>query len=103
MKWTDEKLADGPHRFPAFWGPGYDWTPDHNWGGSGMIGLQEMLLQTEGDRIYILPAWPRDRDVHFKLHAPGNTTVEVLYEDGQVKRLDVLPRERKADVVMPAE
>ena len=42
-------------------------------------------------------------DVHFKLHAPGNTTVEVLYEDGQVKRLDVLPRERKADVVMPAE
>lgn len=103
VKWTDEKLADGPHRFPAFWGPGYDWTPDHNWGGSGMIGLQEMLLQTEGDRIYILPAWPRGRDVHFKLHAPGNTTVEVLYEDGQVKRLEVLPRERKADVVMPAE
>ena len=31
----EKKLADGPHRFPAFWGPGYDWTPDHNWGGSG--------------------------------------------------------------------
>ena len=29
---TLEKMANGPHRFPAFWGPGYDWTPDHNWG-----------------------------------------------------------------------
>ena len=19
-------------RFPSFWGPGFDWTPDHNWG-----------------------------------------------------------------------
>src|SRR6185437_16208252 len=40
---TLKKLADGPRRFPAFWGPGFDWVPDHNWGGSGMIGLQEML------------------------------------------------------------
>lgn len=23
-------------RFPAFFGPGHDWLPDHNWGGSGM-------------------------------------------------------------------
>jgi hypothetical protein len=22
-------------RFPAFFGPGHDWLPDHNWGGSG--------------------------------------------------------------------
>ncbi len=38
-----------------FWGPGYDWTPDHNWGGSGMIGLQEMLLQTNGNLILLFP------------------------------------------------
>ena len=47
------KLSNGPHRFPAFWGPGYDWTPNHNWGGSGMIGLQEMLLQTNGEQILL--------------------------------------------------
>ena len=45
------KLKDSGRRFPAFWGPGFDWTPDHNWGGSGMIGLQEMLLQCDGQKI----------------------------------------------------
>ena len=52
------KLADGPLRFPAFWGPGHDWTPDHNWGGSGMVGVQEMLLQEVEDGLHVLPAWP---------------------------------------------
>ncbi|MFO7905065.1 MAG: hypothetical protein R6U98_20540 [Pirellulaceae bacterium] len=40
------KLRDGPYRFPAFWPENVDWTPDMNWGGSGMVGIQEMLLQT---------------------------------------------------------
>ncbi len=92
------KLADGPHRFPAFWGPGYDWTPDHNWGGSGMIGLQEMLLQTNGDELLLFPAWPREWDVHFKLHAPGQTTVEAQLKDGKVVRLHVTPESRKKDI-----
>lgn len=92
------KLADGPHRFPAFWGPGYDWTPDHNWGGSGMIGLQEMLLQTKGEKIFLFPAWPKEWNVHFKLHAPGKTTVEAELKDGKVVRLVVLPSDRRKDV-----
>lgn len=94
------KLSDGPHRFPAFWGPGYDWTPDHNWGGSGMIGLQEMLLQTDGERILLFPAWPEEWDVHFKLHAPGDTTVEATLKDGKVTDLKVLPESRKEDIVV---
>lgn len=94
------KLSDGPHRFPAFWGPGYDWTPDHNWGGSGMIGLQEMLLQTNGEQILLFPAWPKEWNVHFKLHAPGNTTVEATLKDGKVTDLKVLPESRKKDIVI---
>ncbi len=94
------KLADSDRRFPTFWGPGHDWVPDHNWGGSGMIGLQEMLMQTIDDKILILPSWPKNKDVRFKLHAPANTVVEVDYIDGKIKKLDVTPACRKKDVVI---
>lgn len=96
---TLKKMANGPHRFPAFWGPGYDWTPDHNWGGSGMIGMQEMLLQEADGKILLFPAWPKDWDVHFKLHATGQTTVEATLRDGVVASLMVEPKEREKDVV----
>ena len=97
-KYTLLKLQDSGRRFPAFWGPGFDWVPDHNWGGSGMIGVQEMLLQSNGDKIYLFPAWPTDWDVHFKLHAPGNTTVEAELKNGVVNIIDVQPESRKNDI-----
>ena len=97
------KLSNGPHRFPAFWGPGYDWTPDHNWGGTGMIGLQEMLLQTNGEQILLFPAWPKEWNVHFKLHAPGETTVEATLKNGKVTDLKVLPESREKDIVIMIE
>lgn len=97
---TREKFKDGPHRFPAFWGPGFDWTPDHNWGGSAMIGLQEMLLQTDGKKIYLLPAWPKDWNGQFKLHAPYNTTVAAKIKDGRLYDLTVQPASRVADIIV---
>lgn len=97
---TVAKLKDSERRFPAFWGPGYDWTPDHNWGGSGMIGLQEMLIQINDDQILLFPAWPKDWNVHFKLHAPGQTTVECVYKNGKIERLNVVPKSRRKDVVI---
>jgi len=83
---TMQKLADGPYRFPAFWGPGYDWMPDHNWGGSAVIGLEEMLLQEDPNtgELIILPAWPKNHDIHFKLYASGGRIVEVTQKDGQI-------------------
>src|SRR5690606_25566719 len=99
LKFTTLKLENSGRRFPAFWGPGFDWTPDHNWGGSGMIGLQEMLLQTDGRRIYLFPAWPKDLDVSFKLHAPYQTTIEAEVKNGRVISLKVFPKSREKDVV----
>lgn len=96
---TIAKLKNSGRRFPAFWGPGYDWTPDHSWGGSGMIGLQEMLLQADGKKILLFPAWPKEWDVHFKLHAPYNTTVEAILTNGKIESLTVFPAERKQDIV----
>jgi hypothetical protein len=102
-KLTTAKLKDSGRRFPAFWGPGFDWTPDHNWGGSGMIGLQEMLMQVDGKKIYLFPAWPKVWDVHFKLHAPYQTTVEGTLKDGKLIDLKVLPELRKTDVKIMIE
>jgi hypothetical protein len=99
-KYTSLKLQDSHRRFPAFWGPGFDWVPDHNWGGSGMIGLQEMLLQTLHDSIYLFPAWPENKDVHFKLHAPQNTTVEAEVINGEVRIINVEPASRKEDIII---
>ncbi len=97
---TSLKLQNSERRFPAFWGPGFDWVPDHNWGGSGMIGLQEMLLQTDDKQIFLFPAWPKNIDVHFKLHAPYNTTVEAELKNGKIVLLKVLPEERRKDIEM---
>jgi len=100
-----DKLSDrkAQVRFPAFFGPGHDWLPDHNWGGSATTGLQEMLLQADaaGQKIYLLPAWPREWDVDFKLHAPRATTIELSYRKGKIQRLDVTPSSRRSDLVLP--
>ncbi len=78
-------------RFPAFWGPNYDWVPDQDHGGNAMTALQTMLLQADGNQFYLFPAWPKDWNVSFKLHAPGNTTVQGLYRDGNLLELSVEP------------
>jgi len=94
------KLEDGNMRFPAFWGEdGHDWLPDHNWGGSGMIALQEMLLQCIGSRLLLFPAWPRSWDVRFKLHAAFGTTVEAEWKEGRLASLKVTPEHRMSDIV----
>ena len=80
-----EKLAGGPYRFTAFWDPGFDWAPDHNRGGAGMIGLQEMLLQETPDGQPILfPAWPREWNCHFRLYSLKGEKVEGRIEGGHV-------------------
>lgn len=89
---------DRNERFPAFWGPNYDWTPDQDHGGVLMKAVQAMLLQTDGRRIFLLPAWPGDWDVEFKLHAPQRTVIEGVYRGGRVQQLRVTPEARRRDV-----
>jgi hypothetical protein len=92
------------YRFPAFFGPNYDWTPDQDHASNMLTGLQRMLMQCQGKRIVLLPAWPKDWNCHFKLHAPGNTTVEATVENGTVANLVVTPNSRRKDVeIRPAQ
>ena len=63
--------------------------------GANLINtLQLMLLQADGEEILIAPAWPEGWDVEFKLHAPGNTTVEAVIRNGKVEDLKATPAAR---------
>lgn len=98
---------DKGSRFPAFWGPNYDWIPDQDHGGILTKTFQAMVMQAEpvtgseyDGKIYLLPAWPAEWDVKFKLHAPQRTTIEVEYRDGKIEKLDVQPASRREDVIV---
>ena len=61
--------------------------------------LQSMLLQVRGDKLLLFPAWPKDWDADFKLHAPVNTVVEGVYRNGKLEKLTVTPTARAKDIV----
>jgi alpha-L-fucosidase 2 len=86
-------------KFSAFWDKANDYMPDEDNGGNGENGLQLMLMQVDGKKIMLLPAWPKGWDADFKLNAPYNTTVEGTVENGKLVNLKVIPQSRMADVV----
>lgn len=87
-------------RFPGFFGPNCDWVPDQDHGCVNSLALQKMCLQTQHGKLRILPAWPKHWNVHYRLHAPGGTTVEVDYREGEIVELNVTPESRRADVIL---
>ena len=96
------KNYDKNSRFPAFWGPNYDWTPDQDHGGVLMKTLQSMILQNDpySKTIYLFPAWPKEWNVEFKLHAPYKTTIQGKFHDGKIESLSVVPEEREDDIIL---
>ena len=92
--------------YPPCGGPNYDWIPDqdHDWipdqdhGCVPMTAMQSMLLQPVGDKLHLLPAWPKEWDVNFKLHAPKNTSSECEVKNGKIVALKVSPESRRKDV-----
>jgi len=95
------KNYDKKSRFPVLWGPNYDWVPDQDHGGVLMKTFQSMLMQTDpySNKIYLLPAWPKDWDCQFKLHAPQKTIIEAKVEKGRIVDLKVEPASREKDIV----
>ena len=92
------KRINGGYRFPAMW-IGFDSIPDQDHGVNILTTLQAMLLQSDGDKLYVLPAWPKNWSVAFKLHASANTTVEGVVKAGKLENLIVTPASRTNDVV----
>ena len=102
-EWVTKRASPASHsdsRFPAFWNAFHDWVPDMDHGGVLQLALQSMLMQCEGRRIILLPAWPTEWDVDFKLHAPLKTIVEGSVRGGRIESLRVTPEQRRGDVVI---
>lgn len=88
-------------RFPAMWNAFNDWIPDVDHGGNLQLALNYMLMQCEGKEIRLLPCWPEDWNVEFKLHAPYNTVIEGKFVNGKFEHLKVTPGEREKDIILP--
>jgi hypothetical protein len=88
-----------PSLFPAFWSSG-DGSPCAERGAMVRVGVSKMLIQSEGRRILLLPAWPRQWSCSFRLKAPFQTTVTGRVENGSLTRLSVDPPERRRDVTI---
>lgn len=52
--------------------------------------VNEMLLQSEENRVYILPAFPLLGDVSFKLAVKGGAVAEVKIENGKLKFVQIM-------------
>jgi alpha-L-fucosidase 2 len=97
---TDEAQQVVAHEFTAYGRQRFRWFWDPECGGSGMITLQQMLMQCDGQRILLLPAWPADWTADFKLHAPDQTIVEGHVENGKITNLQVTPKSRAKDIII---
>ena len=86
-------------KFSAFWDRGNDYMPDQDNGGNGENGLQQMLMQVDGKKIILLPAWPKEWNASFKLNAPYKTTVQGKVKNGKLVNLTVSPSNRRSDIV----
>ena len=95
-----EFTSYGHQQFPWFWSKNSDWIPDMDNGGAGMETLQFMLMQCDGKRIQLAPAWPGNWTADFKLNAPYRTTVSGHVENGKITNLKVVPSSRAKDVVI---
>lgn len=94
------QMKNPGNRFPAMWGPIYDGVPDTDHGANIIHLLQQMVMQVKGNNVYILPAFPKEWNVSFKLHPNSTTTIELEYKDGKIKKMDIYPEEEKNNIII---
>lgn len=91
------------YRFPGFAPHEQDFDPSADHFANMNRALQDMLIQSGDDgfdntTVVLLPTWPCQWDVSFKLWGPLQTSVQLEYADGHVQSLIVDPPERKSAV-----
>jgi len=59
--------------------------------------VNEMLLQSDENNVYLLPAFPEASELSFKLAAKGGRVVELNIENGEIAYLSVTDRKGEND------
>lgn len=97
------------YRFQGFASHEQDYEPSADHLANFMSALQWMLIQAvdydDGSEfntgtMVILPTWPCSWDVEFKLWGPMNTSVEVVFQNGQLVNQVVVPASRSGAVLV---
>ena len=91
------------YRFPTFAPHLQDYPPSADHYANFQTALHFSLLQSGEDEpvgsLVVLPSWPCENDVSFKLWGTLNTTVEVVYQGGgTLVSLDVEPPARASAI-----
>ena len=94
------RAASPSLRFPIYGCEGADAVPDWDHFGSGSLALQRMLVQEGNGKIYLLPAWPAEWDVDFKLNLEKGAVLSGTVKDGKLENWNITPASRRADVVV---
>ena len=92
------RIASTACNFPLYGREGPDSCPDFDHFSAGSVALQRMLVQEAGEKILLLPAWPADWDVDFKLHVVRGAILTGTVKDGRLIAWDIQPVLRKPDV-----
>jgi len=96
--------SNGPWKYDAFTPQHQDWLPSLDqleWMRVGLhyMAIQNNFLDINDNNIYLLPAWPCEWNINFKLHAKQNTIVYFEYNATTKKyNLTVEPESRKNDI-----
>jgi hypothetical protein len=94
------RVASSMCRFPLYGRERPDSCPDFDHFGSGSTALQRMLVQEAGGKILLLPAWPANWDVDFKLFLENKTTISGTVTKGELVEWNIQPPSRERDVVV---
>jgi len=85
--------------FPGFWGSDFSQLPPAKDGLDSLVdSLRPMLIGMTGERVCVLPGWPVDQDIAFRIDTVTGLGVDVVYRDREIKRLEVYPKQRTSEV-----
>lgn len=103
MKQVAQRAASkSMFRFQGFAGHMQDYEPSLDHFAFMRTAMHYMLLSPLDDAkqgVLLFPTWPTEKwNVHFKLHAPLNTTIEAECINGTLTKFVVTPPSRMSDV-----